>query len=175
MSMNKAQQNIPWTASISGSLLINVNVNEAHKETTARISLVMWSAGNNNNNNNNNIIIIIIINNNNNNNNNSNNSNQISPCEEFYLEEDVEDRPVVLLLLAVGFDACRDLVQRCLLMITPKKKQVVKVAQRRHQILNCRTILRPGKNWNVNQVMKWLQKYPIEGERERVCQAYIVC
>ena len=65
-------------------------------------------------------------------------------------------------LMAIGCDDLVLALERAGTVKT-KRPQAIREAQRRHNVLGLREI-RPGQAWNVDQINRWLNRNPIQGE-----------
>ena len=94
-------------------------------------------------------------------------NSQQSPCEVFYLEQDVSERSAVLLAMAIGLPCCQPQIDVVLSAGTIKlsKKRLIEEARRRLRLRQgaSRYIHKPGSNWNVAQIKRWLREHPIQG------------
>ena len=95
---------------------------------------------------------------------------EVSPCEEYYREQDDEEKAVVILLFAMGLVlGYDDLMKRIRRVgrIKIRKKHVLKVAQKRYELLGREQqtrCFRPSSAWSVDQLKRWMHANPITGQ-----------
>ena len=94
----------------------------------------------------------------------------LCPCQQHYHEQNDGDKPIVLLVMAIGLEVCRSIVDMILSCgtIKPTKKHFVEEAQRRFHILKSldpsRRARMPRKVWDIRRIKLWLQNNPVQGE-----------
>ena len=98
---------------------------------------------------------------------------EVSPCEEYYREQDDEEMAVVILLFAMGlvlgYDDLMEKI-RGVGRIKILRKHKLKVAKKRYEILQreqqtpiC-VIPKPTAAWSVDQLKRWMHANPITGQ-----------
>lgn len=93
----------------------------------------------------------------------------IPSCEENYLRQSDQDKPVVLVVMAIGLSCCSTVLDMVLHFgaIKPKKKQLIEEAQRRYKLrFNNFHPYMPRNFWNKDQAMTWLLNNPIQGSAD---------
>ena len=90
-------------------------------------------------------------------------------CEDYYLRQTADDRPIVLIAMAIGLSSCKVELDAVLPWCTTlvKKQTLLAEAQRRHWFLpSSSDHPRPGANWKKGRLMVWLQNHPIQGDKD---------
>ena len=94
----------------------------------------------------------------------------LSLCEQHYNRQADAEKPIVLLVMAIGLESCRSSLQVVLQnksLCGVKRDHLIDEAVRRYQILSASTSHapdeKPTRDWNTHETRNWLERHPIEG------------